>query len=170
MNNRKLLSVSLTILIAVAMLALVAPAVSAQDSGVSLTDGELHQQDVQINQQGPINVTLQPDEVVSGPDGEANYSVVVENATGGIEGYENILIEFEDPSVGNFTSFLETANQNDGDQAPLSKSEIRPSRSGNGTPADSAYSIVSSISRKSSEACSAIPSPKTSRPSRSPVP
>ena len=134
MNNRKLLSVSLTILIAVAMLALVAPAVTAQDQGsTSLADGELQQQDVQINQQGPINVTLQPDEVVSGPGGEANYSVVVENATGGMEGYDNILIEFEDPAVGNFTSFFETANNNPGSQGPLSKSEIRPSRFGNGT-------------------------------------
>jgi PGF-CTERM protein len=80
-----------------------------------------------------INVTLKPDEVVSGPGGETNYSVVIEGATDGIEGYDNILIELEDPSVGNFTSFFETANNNDGGQGPLSKSQIRPSRFGNGT-------------------------------------
>jgi hypothetical protein len=80
-----------------------------------------------------INVTLEPNDVVTGPGGTTNYSVVVEGATGGIEGYDDILIEFEDPSVGNFTSFFETANQNEGDSGPLTKSQIRPSRFGNGT-------------------------------------
>ena len=128
MNNRKLLSVSLTILIAVAMLALVAPAVTAQDQGsTSLADGELQQQDVQTDQAAnPINITLEPSEVVSGPGGVNTYDIVVTGATGGIQGYDNVEIEIQDPSVAQFTNLTETK------ESDTSSSEIRDS---NGNPA-----------------------------------
>ena len=146
MNNRKLLSVSLTILLAVALLALVAPAVSAQDQGegnivtsLELVDGEAQTGEVQTynsilqNSDGEVgtnaghtvNISLEPASITSGPGGVNTYDVVVSGATEGISGYDNIEVEIQDPAVANFTDFNETATANEGDQSIFSITEIR---------------------------------------------
>jgi hypothetical protein len=155
MNNRKLLSVSLTILLAVALLALVAPAVSAQDQGdgnalasLGLADGEALSQDVQTYNSilensddeistdqtlGEINISLEPaGGVVSGP-GETltgAYDIVVSgDLSNGIGSYDNIQIDITDPEVAEFTGFTEPAAQGD-PQGFLSLTEIRNANGG----------------------------------------
>jgi len=131
MNRGTQRSVALTVLLAVALLVFVGPAVTAQDG----SDGSIGlEEEWETNNQSPgtIDIAVEPAEFETAPDNVSTYEVVVYGATNGISGYDNIEIVVEDPSVAQFVGFFETAENNQGNQGPLSESEIRDG-SGNAT-------------------------------------
>jgi hypothetical protein len=125
-------SVVLAVLFGVALLAFAGPAVATDGAGTSNSTlgGE---GGVDTEQTGSFDIAVEPASLETAPGSVSTYEVVIYGATNGIEGYDNIRLSIDDPTVGQFVGFFETANNNEGETGPLSKTEIRD---GNGNPAE----------------------------------